>query len=191
MEPQLISNNLMTSINKWTAGHHKETFSPPSQQLCMYADDKEKFLQILILSRDPNGKCHSLIFPTSPESKGKKKKVNKTKAFRTKFALIWKWTLIKKEKQPEAILEMLRARKKIRRKTKPSKTSATEGCNILLQRCDKRHLLSHLRGCCYQNIQAWTIKMCLGTWVSFPAWFRNKISCSTNLWQKEVQHNPH
>lgn len=34
--------------------------------------------------------------PQNP--RGKKKKVNKTKAFRTKFALIWKRTLSKKRK---------------------------------------------------------------------------------------------
>lgn len=52
----------------------RETFSPPSQQLCRYTDDKEKFLHILILSRDPNGKCHPWIFPVSLEAKGEKKK---------------------------------------------------------------------------------------------------------------------
>lgn len=46
--------------------------SPPRQQLGKYNDDEEKFLHILILSRDPNGKCHSWIFPASLESRRKK-----------------------------------------------------------------------------------------------------------------------
>lgn len=71
------------------------------------------------------------VTTASLESKANKK-VNKTKSFNTKFALIWKWTYSAKKRNSLRQLEMLMVRKKIRRKTNPSRTSKTEGCRILL-----------------------------------------------------------